>query len=121
LTLRKLVDAMDDATDPDGYFEMNCRFHALIMSFARNREIETLYSEYSKKILMVRRRSFEHGPNMAASNAEHRRLLEAILAGDTDLARRRAEEHGRSGRSRFLTAIDYETDGLPAAPPRPRA
>jgi DNA-binding GntR family transcriptional regulator len=109
LTLRKLVDAMDAPTDRDAYFEMNCRFHALIMSFARNREIEALYSDYSKKILMFRRRSFEHGPNMAAS----------ILTGDADLARRRAEEHGRSGRSRFLTAIDYETDGLPAGSARP--
>jgi DNA-binding GntR family transcriptional regulator len=114
LTLRRLVDAMDAATDRDAYFEMNCRFHALIMSFARNRQIEALYSEYAKKILMFRRRSFEHGPNMAASNAEHRRLLEAILAGDADLARRRAEEHGRSGRSRFLTAIDCGADGTPA-------
>jgi DNA-binding GntR family transcriptional regulator len=113
LSLRQLVDSMDLPADRDAYFEMNCRFHALIMSFARNREIEALYSEYAKKILMFRRRSFEHGPNMAASNAEHRRLLEAILAGDADLARRRAEEHGRSGRSRFLAAIEYRADLTP--------
>jgi DNA-binding GntR family transcriptional regulator len=107
LALRKLVDDMDAATDRDSYFEMNWQFHAMVMSYARNREIEALYLEYSKKIRMFRRRSFEHGPNMGASNAEHRRLLDAILAGDTELARRCAEEHGRSGRSRFLKAIDY--------------
>lgn len=117
LTLRGLVDGMDAATDRDSYFEMNTRFHALIMAYARNRQIETLYLEYTKKILMFRRRSFEHEPNMGASNTEHRRLLEAILAGDVDLARRRAEEHSRAGRSRFLTAIDYAAASLPPAPP----
>ena len=114
LALRKLVDDMDAANDRDAYFEMNWRFHAMIMSFARNREVETLYLEYAKKIRMFRRRSFEHGPNMAASNAEHRRLLDAILAGDAELARRCAEEHGRSGRSRFLKAIDYGEKTAPA-------
>src|SRR6266404_2290306 len=37
LKLRKLVDAMDAAGDRDQYFDMNWRFHALIVGFARNR------------------------------------------------------------------------------------
>jgi DNA-binding GntR family transcriptional regulator len=108
LELRGLVDAMDDraaATDRDGFFDLNLRFHERILAFAGNREIEAVYRAYTKKLLLFRRRSFEPGGNMGRANAEHRRLLEAILASDPELARRCAEDHGRAGRARFLAAI----------------
>jgi DNA-binding GntR family transcriptional regulator len=46
---------------------------------------------------------------MAESNLEHRRILDALLAGDADLARSCAEAHTRSGRARFLSSIEAPT------------
>ncbi|MCC7275614.1 MAG: FCD domain-containing protein [Alphaproteobacteria bacterium] len=108
--LVRLVDGMDAAiaaTDREAFFERNSRLHERIVAAARNREVATAYLGYTKKLQLFRRRSFEPSANMGEANAEHRRLVEAILAGDADLARRRAEEHGRAGRARFLAAIDF--------------
>jgi DNA-binding GntR family transcriptional regulator len=119
LSLSALVDDMDraiEADDRDGYFSRNVRFHAEIMAGARNREAETLYHAYTRKLLLLRRRSFEREGNMRQSNEEHRGVLEAILAGDAALARSRAEAHGRLGRARFLAAIGQPRQAPPAAP-----
>ena len=109
MELQALVDGMDRAgaaSDPDAFFELNVRFHQCIMSFARNRQAEAVYGDFTKKLLLFRRRSFDREGNMAQSNAEHRGLLQAIAAGQSDLARERAEHHARAGRARFLGAIE---------------
>jgi DNA-binding GntR family transcriptional regulator len=118
LELMAIVEAMDRAiaaTDREAFFERNSHLHRRIAEMAPNREIERAYLEYTKKLRLFRRRSFEPADNMAESNAEHRRLVEAILAGDGEAARARAEEHGRSGRRRFLSAIAYGDAAPPAA------
>jgi DNA-binding GntR family transcriptional regulator len=111
MELRGLVDGMDrasDASDPDAFFDLNVRFHQRIMSLARNRQAEALYGDFTKKLLLFRRRSFDREGNMAQSNAEHRGLLQAIAAGQSELARERAENHARAGRARFLGAIECD-------------
>lgn len=116
LELLDLVQAMDRAiaaTDRDTFFATNSQLHRRIVEMAPNREIERAYLDYTKKLRLFRRRSFEPADNMAESNREHRRLVEAILAGDGEAARIRAEEHGRSGRRRFLVAIAYGRDDTP--------
>jgi DNA-binding GntR family transcriptional regulator len=110
LTLSRLVSEMDHAVasnDRDGFFALNVRFHAEIMAAARNREAGAVYQSYTRKLLLLRRRSFEQGDHMQQSNAEHRRILEAILAGEATRARKAAEAHGRSGRARFLESIGH--------------
>ncbi|BBK34741.1 DNA-binding GntR family transcriptional regulator [Stella humosa] len=117
LELAGLVDEMDRAiaaVDRERFFELNTLLHRRIVEMAPNRRIEAAYLEQTKALRLFRRRSLEPVANMAASNAEHRRLVEAILAGDGEQARARAEEHGRAGRGRFLAAIAYRN---PAPPP----
>jgi DNA-binding GntR family transcriptional regulator len=127
LELQALVDGMDRAgaaSDPDAFFELNVRFHQCIMSFARNRQAEAVYSDFTKKLLLFRRRSFDREGNMQQSNSEHRGLLQALAAGDSGLARERAERHARAGRARFLGAIEHEAiprSGDPGASERGRA
>ncbi|WP_374439914.1 GntR family transcriptional regulator [Stella sp.] len=118
LELIGLVEAMERAiaaVDREAFFERNSHLHRRVVEMAPNREIERAYLDYTKRLRLLRRRSFEPAENMAESNAEHRRLVDAILAGDGESARARAEEHGRAGRRRFLAAIAYHQ---PAAPSR---
>lgn len=115
VALSRLVDEMDQAIaadDRDGFFALNVRFHTELVAAAPNREVETVYQTYTRKLLLLRRRSFERGGHMQQANAEHRAIVEAILAGDGALARNRAEAHARFGRARFLESIG-RADGEP--------
>jgi DNA-binding GntR family transcriptional regulator len=108
--LRGLVDAMDAAILSDrreAFFQSNSDFHAVIMTCGRNREAQALYGQLTRKLLLLRRRSFEQPGHMQAANCEHRALLEAILAGDAARARDLAETHARLGCARFLGAIGH--------------
>ena len=116
LVLRIMVDAMDAAIahgDREGFFRINYDFHARILAFGGNREAEALYAQLTRKLLLLRRRSFERSGHMAEANEEHRALMQAILRGDAEHARRLAEAHARLGRARFLEAIGHAAeDGI---------
>jgi DNA-binding GntR family transcriptional regulator len=117
LALSRMVDEMDraiGADDRDGFFALNVRFHTEIMAASPNRQVEAVYQSYTRKLLLLRRRSFEPGRHMQQANAEHRGIVEAILAGDGTLARCRAEAHARFGRARFLESIG-RANGQPEA------
>ncbi|WP_439595378.1 GntR family transcriptional regulator [Falsiroseomonas sp.] len=108
--LRAMVEGMENAImrgDRDGFFQINSDFHACILACGRNREAETLYGQLTRKLMLLRRRSFESPGHMEKANREHRALMEAILAGDGLRARDLAEAHARLGRARFLDAIGH--------------
>lgn len=112
-SLREMVDAMDAAISLDDradFFRINSSFHAFILASSRNREAQALYSQFTRKLLLLRRRSFERPGHMQEANREHRGLMEAILSGDAALARTLAEAHARLGRARFLDAIGHAVD-----------
>ena len=125
MTLRALVEQMDQAIaagERDAFFAANTLFHEHILAFCGNAAMERVYLDHTRKLLLLRRRSFDRAGSMAEANAEHRRLLDAILAGDAALARQLAEQHTRSGRARFLTAIAYsDIESGPAMGMRPAA
>jgi DNA-binding GntR family transcriptional regulator len=112
LDLRSVFEGMDAAVhagDRESFFALNVRFHERIMMFSPNRQAEAVYLVQTRKLLLFRRRSFDRSNSMVESNAEHRQILDALLAGDADRARRSAEEHTRSGRARFLSSIEAPT------------
>jgi DNA-binding GntR family transcriptional regulator len=117
--LRGLAEAMDDAIgrdDREAFFAANSEFHAVIMAAGGNREAQDLYGRLTRKLLLLRRRSFDQPGHMRAANGEHRALLQAILAGEAVLARQRAEAHARLGCGRFLEAIGHATEWSRTAP-----
>ena len=115
--LRAMVEAMDKAIARgarDEFFRTNSEFHACIMAQGGNQEAQALYGQLTRKLLLLRRRSFEAAGHMQAANGEHRALMEAILDGDARRARRLAEAHARRGCARFLDSIGHgkgERDG----------
>jgi DNA-binding GntR family transcriptional regulator len=116
-TLRGMVEAMDAAIARDDradFFRINSNFHAFILASGRNREAQALYGQFTRKLLLLRRRSFERPGHMQEANREHRGLMEAILAGDGALARTLAEAHARLGRARFLDAIGHAAEAAKA-------
>ncbi len=124
-----LLDGMDracDTGDGQGYYVQNLRFHALLLELTHNQRAQQAYEDHAKELHLFRRRYFNAPTNMRRSNAEHRRIFEAIVAGAKDKANKLAQAHVLQGRQRLLTTLDVPAGGG-AAPPssikhrRPRA
>ena len=102
-----LLEGMEQsaqAGDSDAYYELNLRFHALILQLANSARAHQLYDSYVKELHLYRRQNFTTPGNMRRSNSEHRRIYEAIAKGNTAKARAAAEEHINAGRQRLLAS-----------------
>jgi DNA-binding GntR family transcriptional regulator len=91
----------------DAFFDSNVRFYMRQMAMAGKAPAEAVYLAHTRKLILLRRRSFEEVPHMVEANAEHRAMVEAILAGDAERPRQLGQRHGRSGRARLLAGIAY--------------
>ena len=86
------------ANDADRFFDANQRFHAALQEIAGNRYLSQLIDDARKVIKLTRRDSLRLTGRIQQSLAEHRRLLEAVLAGDVEGAGRAMHAHLLSGR-----------------------
>ena len=104
-----LLDGMDAAAqdnDSGLYFELNVRFHAMILALCNHERARQLYDGFVKELHLYRRQNFNAPGNMRRSNVEHRRIYEAISKGNAAKAKQYAEEHIQSGRQRMLSLAD---------------
>ncbi len=116
LEFRQLLDGMDaacDAGDGQQYYTLNLRFHALLMAQSRNQRAQQAYDDHVKELHLYRRRYFDATLNMRRSNAEHRRIFEAMAAGAAERANKLAQAHVLQGRQRLLGTL--EAAALPTA------
>lgn len=83
---------------------LDAEFHMLFCEFHGNREITRVMSQLREKIHRVIGRVFQQLPERLVSSCdEHAAIVDAVLAGDANLAARRMEEHLDYGRQ-FLLA-----------------
>jgi DNA-binding GntR family transcriptional regulator len=104
-----LLERMEQAAqagEGGAYYELNVQFHALVLRLAHNERAHQLYESYVKELHLYRRQNFERAGNMRRSNAEHRRLYEAISKGNAAKAKQFAQEHVQAGKERLLAAKD---------------
>jgi DNA-binding FadR family transcriptional regulator len=91
---QKLLDAMDAETDPMRWVDLDTRFHVLLAQSSGNpvfaREVESIRMALSQQSRFINQ--FEEG-RREKSNREHRAIVEAVVAGDADLARRAQVAH----------------------------
>lgn len=104
----ELLDAMDLACETENanlYYELNLKFHALVLLLANNQRAQAAYDDIIKEMHLFRREYFNAPGNMRQSNAEHRTLYEAIVKGAKGKAKATAERHVLKGRERLLSNI----------------
>src|SRR5690606_8316848 len=92
--LEDLLQQMEDAcrnNDGSLYYELNLRFHALILEYSNNRHAAQAYEAYVNELHVFRRRFFNYANKMQRSNEEHRAIVDAIVAGDAVGANQLAE------------------------------
>jgi DNA-binding GntR family transcriptional regulator len=105
----QLLQAMDVACETENanqYYELNLKFHALILLLANNQRAQAAYDDIIKEMHLFRREYFNAPGNMRQSNAEHRTLYEAIVKGSKTKAKTTAERHVLKGRERLLSNLD---------------
>lgn len=105
------MDAACDADDGQRYYQLNLRFHALLMAQCQNQRAQQAYEDHVKSLHLYRRTYFNATINMRRSNNEHRRIFEAVAAGAKERANKLAQAHVLQGRQRLLATLD-----VPAAP-----
>ena len=88
-----------DAGDIQGHVEADADFHMLLAFAHDNREIIRVMQHQRERIFRVAIQISRQNPaRMEASLGEHRRVFEAIVAGDGQLAASWMEEHLAVGR-----------------------
>ena len=105
----QLLDGMDGAAqagDSGRYYELNVRFHALVLELSHHHRARLLYESYVKELHLYRRQNFNAPGNMRRSNVEHRKIFDAISKGNAAKAKQFAEEHIQAGRTRLLALAD---------------
>lgn len=95
-TLRGLIDEMDGAAEREElnvFYPLNLRFHEAIIHFSDNARLAALCTSVHRETHLFRRRTLDTPGRMKLSNTEHRRIVDAIEAGDGEAARRELERH----------------------------
>jgi len=75
------------------YLQENAQFHEAILRAGDNRQLTAICRQYHLHAMMGQLGNALSAAAMAQSVAEHRRLAEAILAGQPDDADRLMREH----------------------------
>ncbi len=91
--------------DIDLFMENDMKFHRIIYQGARNRrlanDLETIYGHIYRMSNFVRMDK----DIRQSSVEEHRRILQAIIAGDTQAAMQASEQHCINGRQFYLKRL----------------
>ena len=105
--LRTFVDGMEAArmqNDTARFQELNAGFHAALVEAADNRRLQEVYDGFVKEMRLFRQRGLASGSAMAASNQEHRTIIDAIATRDAARAAAAMADHILQGKARFLSA-----------------
>jgi phosphonate utilization transcriptional regulator len=103
--VKLVADQMDQAVradDVDAYHRLNLQFHDLLLDFAGNQKMATIYRKLVKELALFRRRNLAHRAVLPQSAAEHRQILKAIASGDPELAARAMFLHVTESKERML-------------------
>ena len=94
-------------TNPYGnyYFALNLDFHDRISEAAHATRTRDLYVSLGKEVQLLRWHGLRGKQTLTASNEEHRRIVAAIEARDSEAARREGATHHLNGKRRWLEKL----------------
>jgi DNA-binding GntR family transcriptional regulator len=92
------LEANSKAGRIEGFFEANQRFHSEIQIVAGNRWLTLVIQDLRKVLKLTRLHSLTIEGRLAQSLKEHRKIMQAIKAGDADAAEQAMHDHLLAGR-----------------------
>ena len=109
-------EAVSTNRDPDGYYHRNEIFHHVIYEGSHNSFLAEQASALHRRLGPYRRLQLRVRDRIAASCAEHTRIVEAILAGNADAAAELLREHVLIGAGKFTDLMASLGRLTPAEP-----
>jgi DNA-binding GntR family transcriptional regulator len=94
--LQRMHDTLERAAasnDIDAYYKANHVFHSYVQTLANNRWLDRVTGDLRRFVRMLRGRQLALPGRIAASIAEHRVLLAAMIDGDAARAERAMHDH----------------------------
>jgi DNA-binding GntR family transcriptional regulator len=94
--LRRMVKEMEEAADKGElniFYPLNVRFHEAIVQFCGNGRLLGMCASVHREMHLFRRRTLDMPGRMKISNAEHKGIVDALEAKDSDTVARLMEEH----------------------------
>lgn len=94
--LREYLEKMEEALEADdrsAWAEADDQFHRQLVALAGNRRLEQIVQTYWDQVHRARLLTLHIRPAPHKSNRDHRALLDAIIRGDAETARRIHREH----------------------------
>jgi DNA-binding GntR family transcriptional regulator len=98
---RSACDASSRKNDPDGYYHQNEAFHHVIYEASHNTFLMEQASALHRRLGPYRRLQLRVRDRISTSCAEHKRIVEAIVAGDGESAAELLREHVLVGAGKF--------------------
>ena len=103
------LSEMDEALEVDdrqAWAEADKRFHDLLVSMSGNRRLMAAVDAYNDQVHRARVLTVRLRPSPTRSNQDHRRLFEAIKAGDGAKARAVHTEHRRMAKALIIDLLE---------------
>jgi DNA-binding GntR family transcriptional regulator len=114
--LQGLYDRMAEETDRrdvQAYYRLNIEFHECLLEFTGNRRLVELDVVVRNQLQISLRRAAFTPSQLRTSNAEHKRILDAVLDGQAEKAGLAFERHVLNGKSRMLETLAGHGDEAP--------
>lgn len=102
--LRQMVDAMDQACkagDAQAYHRYNLSFHARLLALVGNAKFASTYGRLIKELSLIRRKNLTL-ESMKIYTREHRQIVKALAARDSEAAGQALFDHVMNSRERTL-------------------
>ena len=88
-----LADFHEEKGHLDQIAELDNRFHDILYEACDSKLLEHTLRDFHRYVLRVRQKTLATNTRGRASNDEHRQIMEAIKAGDAELAEKLANQH----------------------------
>jgi len=105
LEAHRACETARDAQDPDEYYRLNEIFHRSIYTASHNEFLAEEATALHRRLRPYRRLQLRVRNRMQTSYSEHQAIVDAILAGDGELAAERLRNHVTVQGERFADLI----------------
>jgi DNA-binding GntR family transcriptional regulator len=115
--LLALLDRMDAAVEQRNHYEyhdLNADFHQALMRITKNPRLIAINDAIDDELKLYLHRGVFTLAQMRMSQVEHRKILDAIMSGQPDVAGETFEKHVLTGKQRMLDTTGSQVRHVPA-------